>query len=64
MIPRLWLLKDMTDDKKYFITLESKGVVIFGDNGKGYIIGISKICITPSIYIENILLVDDLEHNY
>ena len=35
----------------------------FGDNGKGHIIGISKICITPSTFTENVLLVDELKQN-
>ena len=38
--------------------------MIFGDNGKGYIVGIDKICIIPSTYIENVLLVDGLKHNF
>ena len=53
----------MSGDRSKFITLEAKerGVVIFGDNGKGHIIGIDKICITPSTFIKNILLVDGLK---
>ena len=35
----------------------------FGDNGKEYIIGTGNICITPSTYIEIVLLVDGLKHN-
>ena len=38
-------------------------MVTFGDNGKEKIIGIGNIGITPSTYIENIFLVDDLKHN-
>ena len=55
----------MMDDKNQFIILErmERGVVTFGDNGKGKIIEICKICITPSIFIENILLVDSFKHN-
>ena len=54
----------MTDDKDQFVTLEIKegGVVIFGDNGKGQIIEISKIQITPSTFIENVLYVRGLRH--
>ena len=55
----------MTGDESQFITLDAKngGMVTFGDNGKGKIIGIGNIGITPSKYIENILLVDGLKHN-
>ena len=42
----------MTDDKDQFVTLEIKGVVTFGDNGKGHIIGLGKIHITPPTFIE------------
>ena len=55
----------MTGDESQFITLDAKngGMVTFGDNGKGKIIGIGNIDITPSKYIKNILLVDGLKHN-
>ena len=55
----------MTGDKSQFITLDAKnrGMVTFEDNGKRKIIGIGNIGITPSKYIENILLVDDLKYN-
>ena len=55
----------MTSDKEQFITLEMKdgGMVTFGDNGKGKIIGINKIRIIPSTFIENVLRVDKLKHN-
>ena len=55
----------MTDDESQFITLDAKNerMVTFGDNDKGKIIGIGNIGITPSKYIENILLVDGLKHN-
>ena len=55
----------MAGDKDLFFTLELKdgGTVTFGDNGKGRIIGIGKIKITPFIFIENVLLVDKLKHN-
>ena len=39
------------------------GMVTFGDNGKGKIIGINSIGITPPTCIENILFVDGLKHN-
>ena len=52
-------------DKDQFITLETKrgGVVTFGDNGQGHIMGIGKIQITPSIYVDNVLYVSGLKHN-
>ena len=55
----------MTGNESQFITLDAKsgGMVIFGDNDKEKIIGIENIGITPSKYIENILLVDGLKHN-
>ena len=54
----------MSDDKDQFVTLETKeGVVTFGGNDKGHIIGIDKIWITPSIFIENVLYVRGLKHN-
>ena len=55
----------MTNDIDQFFILKSKdeGSVIFGDNRKGRIIDIGKIKITPSTFIENVLLVDKLKHN-
>ena len=55
----------MMGDKKQFFALEKKKgrFITFGDNGKEKIISISKIQITSSIFINNILLVDDLKHN-
>ena len=55
----------MTDDIDQFFILESKNesYVTFGDNRKGRIIGIGKIKITPSTFIENVFLVDKLKHN-
>ena len=55
----------MTGDESQFITLDAKdgGMVTFGDNSKGKIIGIDNIGMTLSKYIENILLVDGLKHN-
>ena len=54
----------MTSDKNQFFILDKKKrrVVIFRDNGKEKIIGISKIKITPT-FIDNILLADSLKHN-
>ena len=46
----------MTSDKDQFVTLETKerGVMTFGDNGKGHIVGIDKIQLTPLIFLENV----------
>ena len=57
--------RHMTGDKSQFISLEAKnrGVVTFGDNGKGKIIDLDNILITPSTCIENILLIEGLMHN-
>ena len=55
----------MISDKKQFFTIEIKegGVVTFGDNCKGKIIGIGKIQITPTTFIDNIMLIDNLKYN-
>ena len=55
----------MTGDKEAFITLEMKegGMITFGDNGKGYIIEINKIQITPHTYLDNVLYVLGLKHS-
>ena len=55
----------MTNDKEAFVTLKMKeeGMVIFGDNEKGHIIGIDKIQITPHTCLENLLYVLSLKHN-
>ena len=55
----------MTGDIDHFFILKSKdeGYVTFGDNHKERIIGIGKIKITPSTFIENVLLVNKLKHS-
>ena len=55
----------MTGDIEQFFTIKSKdeGFVTFGDNKKGRIIGLGNIKISPSTFIENVLLVDKLKHN-
>ena len=56
----------MSGDKEQFITLEPKDkgrVVTFGENGQGKIIGVDKIQITLSTFIDSILLVKGLKHN-
>ena len=52
-------------DKDQFVILETneRGVVTVRDNGKGHIIKMDKIWITPSFFIENILYVKGLKHN-
>ena len=52
-------------DKEAFVTLRMKegGMITFGDNGKGHIIGIGKIQITPQTCLENVLYVLGLKHN-
>ena len=55
----------MMGDKEAFVTLRMKerGMVTFGDDSKGYIIGISKIQIIPQTCLENVLYVLGLKHN-
>ena len=56
----------MCGDKNQFITIEPKedgGVVIFGDNGQGKIIGIDKIQINSTTFIDNVLHMKGLKHN-
>ena len=67
---RTWYLdsdysRHMIGDKKASITLRMKegGMVTFEDDGKGHIIGIGKIQITPQTYLENVLYVLGLKHN-
>ena len=53
----------MTSYKDRYVTLEIKeeGVVTFGDNGNGQMVGIDKIQITPLTFLENVLLVRGLK---
>ena len=55
----------MTEDETQSISLNPKdrGLVIFGDNNKGNIIGIGNIDKNSSTSIENILIVKGLKHN-
>ena len=55
----------MTRNSKAFssFTLKESGIVTFGDNGKGKIMGHGKIGKFPSLILENVLLVDGLKHN-
>ena len=52
-------------DIDQFFTIKSKdeGFVTFGDNKKGKIIGLGNIKISPTTFIENVLLVYKLKHN-
>ena len=65
-----WILdsgcsQHITRDEDQFISLEAKkeGMVTFGDNAKGKIIGIGKVPISSFSCIENVLLVEGLKHN-
>jgi len=64
MVPRQRLLKTYAGEKSMFLTLTMKegGNVKFGGNQSGKIIGIETIG-NSSISINNVWLVDDLEHN-
>ena len=56
----------MTWDINYFATLSryhEGGIVTFGDDSKGKIIGIRNIKIGSSPLIENVVLVEGLKHN-
>ena len=55
----------MTGDKEVFVTLRMKegGMVTFGDDEKGHIIGISKIQITSQTCLENVLYVLGLNYD-
>ena len=57
--------RHMTGDKEAFIIVRMKEeeMVTFRDDGKGHIIGIGKIQITPQICLENMLYVLGLKHN-
>ena len=53
-------------DKEAFVTLRMKegGMVTFGDDGKGHIIGIGKIQIIPQTSLENMLYVLGLKYKH
>ena len=56
----------MTWDINNFATLSryhEGGIITFGDDSKGKIIGIDNIKIGPSLLIENVILVDGLKYN-
>ena len=56
----------MCGDKNQFITImpkEDDGVVTFRDNSQGKIVGIGKIQINSTTFIDNVLHVKGLKHN-
>ena len=56
----------MCGDKNQFITIMTKedgGVITFGDNGQGKIVGIGKVQINSTTFIDNVLHVKGLKHN-
>ena len=56
----------MCGDKGQFITImpkEDGGSVTFGDNCQGKIVGIGKIQINSTTFIDNVLHVKGLKHN-
>ena len=65
-----WILdsgcsRHMTGEYSLLSTIKSKddGIVTFGDNGKGKIVGIENIGNPEDPSLENVLLVDGLKHN-
>ena len=64
LVPWQWLLRHMTGDRSLFLTLTMKegGTVGFGENQTGKIIGSGTIG-NSSISINNVWLVDGLNHN-
>ena len=57
--------RHMSGDKSLFVevTMKNHGYVTFGDNNKGKIIGIGKVGKEPLPTIDNVYLVDGLQHN-
>ena len=68
---RRWYLdsgcsRHMCGDRSQFITITPKedgGSVTFGDNGQGKIVGIGKIQINSTTFIDNVFHVKGLKHN-
>ena len=68
---RRWYLdrscsRHICGDKSQFITIKPKEdgrVVTFRDNGQGKIIGIGKIQINSTIFIDNVLHINGLKYN-
>ena len=57
--------RHMSGDKSLFVEVKMKnhGYVTFGDNNEGKIIGIGKVGKEPLPTIDNVYLVDGLQHN-
>ena len=59
-------IRDTCGDKNQFITIDPKedgGVVTFENNGQGKIVGIGKIQINSTTFIDNVFYVKGLKHN-
>ena len=57
--------KHMTERIQMLSSIQNKdkGTVTFGDNSKGYVVGIGIVSDSTKPLIENVLLVNGLEHN-
>ena len=57
----------MTGEKSMFSSSEENGGlhedILFGDDGKGEVIGLSKVTVSNDYYITNVLLVKSLSYN-
>ncbi len=56
----------MTGEKSMFTSLQlnhDAQEIVFGDSGKGEVVGVGKIPISNDQYIPNVLLVDSLSYN-
>ena len=57
----------MTEEKDMFTSFqpshEQNGNIVFGDNGKGEVLGLDKIAISNDNSISNVLLVNSLRYN-
>src|SRR5438046_792273 len=56
----------MTGEKSMFTSLQLNNdaqEIVFGDSGKGEVVGVGKIPISNDQYIPNVLLVDSLSYN-
>ena len=57
--------RHMTGDKSKFISLENRevGMVTYGDNNKGRILGVGTIGNSSNTFIEDVLYVEGLKYN-
>ena len=57
----------MTEEKDMFTSFQpshnQSGNIVFGDNGKGEVLGLGKIAISNDNSISNILLMNSLRYN-